>query len=364
MTVVGLGSGLFAATLGLIYWRFSGAMTFLYSNARIQARSKYLVGEAKLDSLIEAKSLSEFENSLQDSEYAEFLEGEKSLRSLHSKIEKGFIESVLELKRTSPEKLAPVFDAYLMFWEAKVLKTFYRMRFIQAQGAAQPEIDEQIVFPVGAVTGAMIKHLSETKTVADMRVVLSTTPYGGVFEKDYGNIEEFEVALDNVVYSNFVAMVKKLKVHDAEHIIRIFNTKFDTLNLLVLLKCEARDIDEDKRKRLLIGNNTPLFARADKLIHAKGVADLVELCRGTEYHKPLEAALQEYGKDKSLTHFEMELYKHHKKSVLDQELYHVQGPYPIFSYLTRKELEQRNLFVVSKGIESGFTPKEMRELVI
>ncbi len=359
LTLIGISSGLFAATLGVIYWAFAPQMPFLYSNARIQARSKYLVGDARIASLSDMKNLTEFINSMQDTEYADAIENPKNIRELHIAIEKGFINSIIELKETSPEKLNKLFDAYLMFWESKIIKTFYRQRFSKMDH----NIDDS-VFPIGTINANIIKHLHEAKTIADLKVVMNNTFYKEVFEKDYKNLEEFEVCLDNLVYKNFVEVISKIKVHDANEIIKIFNTKFDILNLLVLLKCEARDVDEEKRKKLLIENNTELAKRQDKLIYAKGVADLVELCKGLEYYPALEIALQEYAKDNSLSHFEMELMKYYKKSVLGKELYHSQGAYPLFSYLTKKELEQRNLLIISKGIDSGFTNKEIKELII
>jgi len=107
-----------------------------------------------------------------------------------------------------------------------------------------------------------------------------------------------------------------------------------------------------------------LFKRADDLVYAKGVKDLVDKCKGLEYHSVLETALAEYEVDKSLSHFEKELLKLYKKKVDSQELAHFQGPFPLIAFLVKKELEQRNLLIITKGIESGFSNQEIKELIV
>ncbi|MFH1390995.1 MAG: V-type ATPase subunit [Candidatus Diapherotrites archaeon] len=359
--ILGLSAGGLAAVLGITYMRVAPIIPFLYSNARINARANYMLSGTKIDSLAESKTTGEMVNSMTDSDYAQYIESTEDIWELHASIEKGFLESIKELQKSSPEQIHGIFNSYMGFWEAKIIKTFYRQRFTQKDFE---QIDKTIVFPVGTLTVDKIKRLNETKTIADMKVVLGTTVYSKAFDKEYDSLEEFEIAIDNIVFDEFVKSVQEAKIADKNVIINLFNTKFDILNLLVLLKCEARDIDEDKRKRLLIQNNSALFGRVDDLVYAKDVADLVEKTKGLPYYKVLEEALEIYNKDKSLSNFEKGLLKYYKNLVESQELAHFQGPFPLIAYLVKKELEQRNLLVISKGIEAGFTSSEIKELIV
>jgi len=359
--ILGLSAGGLAAVLGVTYWRVAPIMPFLYSNARVHARANYMLTEAKIDSLAEAKSTGEFVNALTDTDYAAYIESTESIRQLHASIEKGFLESLKELQKSSPEQIHEIFNAHMGFWEAKVIKTFYRQRFTQTNFEM---LDEIIAPSVGKLSPGMVKRLNETKSTADMKVVLSNTVYSRAFEKEYDSLEEFEIAIDNVVFEEFVKAVQEAKIADKKVIIDLFNIKFDILNLLVLLKCEARDVEEDKRKRLLIENNSALFGRLDDLVYAKGVADLVDKCQGLPYYNALQEALELYNKEKSLSHFEKALLKYYRNVVQSQELAHFQGSFPLIAYLIKKELEQRNLLTISKGIEAGFSSAEIKELVV
>ena len=72
----------------------------------------------------------------------------------------------------------------------------------------------------------------------------------------------------------------------------------------------------------------------------------------------------ELKKDKSLMHFEHELLKFYKELIEGQELAHTLGPYPLFSFLIKKEIEKRNMFVLSRGIDAKFSPEKIKEMVV
>lgn len=333
---------------------------FLYSNARIQARTKFLISNTKFIELAECNSLRELANSLRETEYAEELDKVdiNNLKQFQLALEKSFVASLIDLRDLSPNKLKDVFNAYLMFLEAKILKTIYRAV------SSNSKLDKMLVFPVGNITSELLRHLLEAKTIADLRVVLEATPYKSVFSKDYSSLEEFEVALEEFIFNNFVKTIQKTKIYEGKYIIEILNTKIDILNLLALIKFRIRGIEKEKQHKLLIYNKTKLCERFEDLINSKDFYSFVDVCKELPYYEALVKALEKYKKDSSLLHFEHELYSYYKRFVIDAELYHTLGPYPLFSYLTKKEIELRNLFIISKGIELKFTAEKIKELII
>jgi len=332
---------------------------FLYANSRIQARSNYTVKEHMVMELTEAKSLREFKSLLRETNYGEELEqaGEE-LRSVHIALEKGFLASILELLLLSPTKSQPLFLAYIQFFEAKILKVIYRAKLMGIP------IDEDLVYAVGDINANLLKHILETETTSDMGVVMGSTAYAEIFENKYENLEEFEVRLDGFVLNNLVDTIKKTKMHDGRYIIDIMNKKIDVLNLLALLKFRIRGIEKDKQKSLLIENKTELNLRFDELIKAETLKDIVDRLNGMPYHEPMAKAFLQYEKDNALSHFENELYRFFKRFVESNELAHTLGPYPLFSYLIKREIELRNLFVISRGIDASFSVEKIREMVI
>jgi len=332
---------------------------FLYANARIQSRTNYMVTDALLLSLIDTKSLKEFRSLLRETDYGEELEkNNEDLRSFHAAIEKGFISSILDLVKLSPKKSKPLFDAYLMFFEVKILKIVYRARFMKLK------VDEALVYSIGNINENLLKHLLATESIADMGVVMAPTIYAKIFEKKYETIEDFEVKIDEFILNNFVDIIKKTKMYDGRYITEILNKKIDISNISALLKFRIRGIEKEKQKALLIDNKTELCLRFDKIIGAETLKDFAEGFKGLSYYEPLKKAFEKYDEDESLSHFENELYGFFKKFVVGNDLGHTLGPYPLFSYLIKKELEQRNLFIISRGIDAGFSAEKIKEMVI
>jgi vacuolar-type H+-ATPase subunit C/Vma6 len=332
---------------------------FLYSNARIQARTPYMITEDMLSSLIESKSLKEFRNLLKDTAYAQELEKSKEdLRSFHIALEKGFIDSIKELIELSPEKSKPLFNSYIMFVESKILKIFYRARFVGAV------IDENLVYAIGIIDDNLIKHLSETKTLADIGVVMAPTIYSGIFAQKYDSLEEFEVAIDQFVLNKLISIIRITKMYDGRFIIDVLNKKIDILNILAILKFKVRGISKERQMKLLICNNTQVCTKLEALVNESNLTGFVELFKGLPYYEPMKRALDEYQKDNAISHFENELYKFFKREVIGNDLSHTLGPYPLFSYLIRRELELRNLFIVSKSIDAGFSAEKMKRMII
>ncbi|MBW2981217.1 V-type ATPase subunit [Candidatus Woesearchaeota archaeon] len=357
--VFGLSVLLVVVILLFVIRNVTPVSKFLYANARIQARSNFMVSEQLLTELTEAKSLKEFRSLLRDTEFGEELEkSSEGLRSFHSALEKGFINSIIELIELSPDKSKPLLNAYLMFLEAEMLKIIYRARLMKA------EIDESLVYPIGNINEERLRHLLGTESIADIGVVMAPTAYSEVFGKKYEKLEEFEVALDQFVFNNFVDVIQKTKMHDGRYIIDILNKKIDIFNILALLKFRIRNIEKEKQKNLLIDNKTDLCLRFDELIKAGTLKESVEALKGLPYHEPLTKALEKHEKDGSLSHFENELYRFFKEFVASNDLGHTLGPYPLISYLIKKELEQRNLFVISRGIDAGFSADKIKEMVI
>lgn len=333
---------------------------FLYANARIHARSNQLISSRKVEEFTDLKNLQELENSLRDTDYIEELEKlpKKDLKYFHKAIEKSFLNSILELKELSPKQAKPLFDAYLMFLEATVLKTIYRIKFYKNK------VDEHLIFEVGNINSILLKHLIEAESIADVNTVMSSTIYQEVFSKKYDSIEEFDVAVEEFVLNNFINVAKKTKMYESKLIIDIVNKKIDILNILALIKFRIRNIPKEKQIEYLIKNKTLLNERFKDLIYAETFNDFVNTAKGLPYYDALNKALNLYEKDNLLVHFEYELFKFYKEFVISQDIGHTLGPYPLFSFLIKKEIEKRNLFVLSRGIDAKFLPEKIKEMIV
>ncbi|MFH1642566.1 MAG: V-type ATPase subunit [Nanoarchaeota archaeon] len=332
---------------------------FLYANARIHARSNKMVSDQLLIELTDGKSLKEFSSMLKETLFKEELEKtDDQLRSIHTALENSFMESIIELGELSPEKSRNLLNSYFLFMEAKLLKIIYRAKLTKS------EVPDCLVHPVGNIDKNVLKHLLDAETIADISVVMVQTIYSEVFERKYSTLEEFEVSLDEYVLNKIVHIVKKTKMYDGEFIINIINLKIDLLNIMALLKFRIRNVSKDIQKKMLVNNKTELCSRFENLINAEKLKDFVEEFKGTDYYAAMNVAYEKHNKDKSLVHFENELYKMFKKNVVSNDLLHTLGPYPIFSHLIKMELILRNLFVISRGIDAGFASEKIKEMIV
>ncbi len=346
------------AVMGFVAIKVAPVSNYLYANARISARTNYCVPAQRYAQLSQSKSLNELINHLRETDYYFRLENAKTLHDVHSSIEQTFYEQLQDLNEFSPEDFQKILKAFIMFYEAKIIKTFYRQKI------TGNELDDKLLFEIGEIDLEKLNQLKEAKTLADIGVVLSNTEYAEVFKKDYFSLEDFETSLDNFTFNKYVETVNNSKIFDAESIVDIINYKLDISNILVLLKSIVRKVPEEKRKNLLIENNTALFRKADELVKVKTVEELVTETEGTRYFGVMKKSMDLYKKTNSLYDFEKTLLSSFKDHVGKSELQHVQGPYPLLAFLIKKELEARNLMIVSKGIESGFEPSEIMEMII
>ena len=331
---------------------------FLYSNARLMARTPFLI--KNWEDLIKATSLKEMASLLKETEYEEELDkiDVTDLKQLHTGFEKSYINSINELKTMSPKQIRPFFNSYLMLIEAKVLKTLYRAKF------SGHSIDKNLLFPFGTINHIILERLIECETIKDMMVVMEKTVYEPVFTKAHDTLEAFEVALDGFVLHNLAKVTQSLKIYESNYLQGIIEKRIDILNILALLKFRIRNIPKEKQIELLIQHKSDVSARFKELIHADELTDFVQLFKGLDYYEALNRALKSYQEENSYSHFEKELLEWFKTYVVDADLNHTLGPYPLLSYVIKKEFELRNLFIISKGIQAGMNANQIREMLL
>lgn len=350
--------------IALFWWLLSQNLPlipFLDANARVSARSAFLVKEQKLENLIEKKGLQEFISSLQNTPYFQYVSKAKDITDFHRGIERAFIDSVTEIRDISPDNFKKVINAYISIYEAKIIKAFFRTRFY----GQHQMLNEKNVFSVGIITKKLLEELFKTKSVEDIAVVLANTKYYPVLKKEFKSINEFESELDSFVFEEFVKAVKKNRSSFTMPVLKILNSKFDIMNILLVLKFQSRKIPKDKRFSLLIKNNSPFFKTVMlKLVLCETPEEMLKNLKGTQYFEAFSEALNEFKKDNSFSHFEYKLLKHHYAWVAGQELVYPQGPFPLIAFLSRKEAEKSNLLLLSKALFSKIPEKKVKEMIL
>ncbi len=353
MSLVMAISGIAAAVaiVGVTVYKTNAETAYLYANARVISRSSAIADKARLSQLAGSSTLQDFVNSLKDSEYAPYLENieKNNITQFNMALEEGFIQSLKDIRKISPAKFQKVFDIYQMIVEAKIIKTFYRSR------VSNTPIDKTLLAPIGSINPALMTHLHDTKSVADMKVVLRDSNYKEVFDSEYQSVEEFDLALEEHVIRSIDAVLMKSSFHNKDAILSIFTKRREIRQILTLIKCRLRE----KKIDIRIGS-----IDTKKALECKDMKEFVDLFANTEYSEVLQKALEESKSEESYYSFEKLLWQHYYERVTGTELRYSIGPYPLLSYIVKKEIEQKNLLIIAKGIASGMEKKDIEGMLI
>ncbi|MHA1911349.1 MAG: V-type ATPase subunit [Candidatus Kariarchaeaceae archaeon] len=353
--MIGLGTGTVLALAAAI-WRNAGQSSFLYANARMTSRQNLILDRSRLLQLAAIRNLPDFINQLKDTEFYKYMEqiNKNSITEFNMGIETGLIESLNEIKEVSPKKFKIVFDAFIKLYESKIIKTFFRSRF------SNIHIDRKLLEPIGAINPSLLTHLHDTKTIADIKLVLRDTDYESLFEQDFKSIEEFDLAIEKKVSDDIDNIIKNAKFYNKKTIMDIFKKRADIKKVLTLLKFRIRDKESTVVDEFIKIDGIDVH----KIVEAKDLNEFVECFKGTRYEEPLKKGLVGFEKNDNYFSFEKELLRYYRDSVVEKDLNYPIGPYPIVSYMTKKEIEQKNLLILAKGISSGLDKEELKEMII
>ncbi len=340
------GSITVAVALGTAIVINHGQSMFLYSNARLVGRN--LFNDDELISLASSRSLSAMVSSLKGSSYHDHIEKSEDLKTLNMGLERGFIHTINEVKKFAPKSFLPVLSYYDRVLETKILRTIFRAR----HNGIDSSLD--ILAPIANINPSLLRHLQDTKTIADMKVVLRNTPYHEVMEKAPESIEGFDLAVQDFMSRELDRSIKKMRMDDQRLIRDIFRTRQDINTILTIIKMRIRDVKKD----IPILTSLPI----DKAVTARSMDEFVDAFSGTRYHRPLSDALREF--QDNYYSFEKHLFRFLKKSILDHELRSPIGSIPLMAYLVKKEIEHKNLLIIAKGVDEGIGSKKIEEMLI
>ncbi|MCB9362375.1 V-type ATPase subunit [Candidatus Woesearchaeota archaeon] len=338
---------------GLLYYLIRNVMPmtpYIYANARIQARSSSMIDSREIQELASKKSLAEAVSALHSSEYGRRLEQVKDLNiaSVHRAIEGHYHDAIAEMLDLSPDEMKKVIVALSRTEEAKVFKAVYRAKYM---GTTQSEVQ-----PFGKLEGSLLMQLQSAKSVADFKVILAGSFWEPVVKKEYRSLQEFEVEAEQHLYNSLLMTIENSKLVDKLAIAQIIVTRVDSQNILAVLKAMIRD-----EAPMLININTDLHKRLKRLSQAKDIDEVLRALKHTPYLEAMTKAAEQFKKDGNYYHFEIELGRFQQKTLVDEEIAHTLGPYPLVAYLIKKEYEMRNLFLATKTIQ---TKRKLEEEMI
>jgi V/A-type H+-transporting ATPase subunit C len=265
-----------------------------------------------------------------------------------------------------------------MKFEANNVKAILRAK------EAELSVDEAMkyIVPVGRLDEARCRKILEnSKSVSDVVELLSELEYGPVLKEALRGHKEtrlllpLAVALDKYVYGKIWRAAGKLRGLDNKIAKTVIGIEIDAINIKVILRCRAMEINKDQIRRYIIPVSEVFGEKeledairaADMKSSIESLLESAKLAMARDYRYVLTDLLREYNEaSQSLSQLEMVL----DRGLLKTSLRMLKR-YTIFfniglilAFLNLKWFEVKNLRAIIRGVEDKIPPDKIRKLLV
>lgn len=342
-----------------------------YTNARVKSMKGRLIDPSTMDSLISARTQTEFLGILENTAYSKDVI-EAIMHGMYpTVIERAFNNNIArEFKdiRTSiigrPQELI---DIVLSRWDLFNIKTVLRGKKALT---SEQEIVRNLI-PAGSIDLISLEEISkqpDLKAAIDSMVVLGAgwfVKYGMLASEAYSeyqkdkNMSVIELALDKGHYGKIYEFLGKASDINDKMVLKITDMEVDILDLMTIFRICTMDLPKDKKENLIIEGGT-LKTKKKALLKCQKVEEVIaQVPSVSGLKKPLQRGLEKYA-EKGETAFYDEMEKELVKTALKMEI----SPLTIgviISYMWRKYTEVYNLRIAYRGLSVGLIESQIRK---
>lgn len=269
-----------------------------------------------------------------------------------------------KLRRISSPELALLINEYLKRKDIEDIKTVLRSVYTAVD---QKTAEENI-----SGTGTLNKHqLIALFKLGSIEKILQNIPFipferlsnaYKLFKVD-NSLAGLENALDRFYYRNLLEFTNRIP--NQGDIFKNFLLKeIEIVNLLTIIRLKHAEADRKTMISYLILTNDEHYQHLlSKLVDAD-IPTIIKLTQQYDYHDVLAAGLAHYEKTRSLIALEASLFTHLlKKSIhlLHQNLLSIDV---ILGFLLAKDMEVRNLRLITKGKRLGIDESFIEEQLV
>ncbi|MGC9517648.1 MAG: V-type ATP synthase subunit C [Methanomicrobiales archaeon] len=337
---------------------------YAYPNARVRARIGRLFTEKQFSEIIEAEGIEEVKNYLRGvTEYAQYVDKFPLEKALDSQL----AETYDVVARIAPGKIKPVFRALLKKWDIRNIKSLLTAKEV---GLSREETLDLMV-PFGEIT-ELLEKLIDAKDVIEVVTGLEGTEFAQVLEdslndyKDMDMLLPLEAALDKYYLDNLMKAVANPSDDSTTILNSYIGTQVDSTNLKIILRAKVDGLKYDDIQPYMVKKGYQIREwKLKDLMEAEDVAGVISSLESTDYANIMAEALSEYNATGSLEPFELALDKHVVSLAKDLSTKKPFGVGPIIAFISRKEIEIKNLKVIARGKrEIGFPVSKIKEMLI
>ncbi|MEA2037651.1 MAG: ATP synthase A1 subunit C [Nanoarchaeota archaeon] len=275
---------------------------------------------------------------------------------LEMAIKKNLSASFNKLRKISIDELKPLIDIYSKRKDIQDLKTILRAKYTEAN---ENEV-RKLIYAAGTLSRGHFMELFRMNTMEEILRKNNIVPFDYLkeaysrFEKE-NILIEIESALDRYYYEEVMNFTKSLP--ESGKMFREFlESEIEIKNIMMLLRLCRENMDsEEIKKHLIIIKHSAKNRLMRQLIRVNTIENITEMLDKTKYGQAIKAGIEKLKKEDTLIDIEIDLYNYLlKKSVL---LLH-QHPLSvdvILGYMFAKEVEIRNINLITKGKQLGLS---------
>ena len=337
---------------------------YLHPNARVRARKGRLFDEKQLSEIVETSNTEEIISYLRGfPDYAEYLDN----YSLDKALDMQLAETYDLVSRLAPKEVQKSFKVLSKKTDINNIKSLLTAKEVGL--SSEETID--LLIPAGSLYDDL-ERLSEVGSVSEVITGLDGTEYSSVLEDVIPIYEEkqmvlpLESALDKYYLNNLIKSTQVPGDENTEILYAFIGTQVDIVNLKLIIRAKDDNLDFDTISPYMIENGYKLRDwKLKDLMESQGVSGVISSLEGTKYAEVLAEPLNQYNDNGNASVFEKALDDYAAGYYNSLATKKPLGIGPIIGYLSKKEIEVRNLKIIARAKrEIDFPVEKLQEMLV
>lgn len=337
---------------------------YMSPNARIRARIGRLFNEKQISEIVEADNLEEVKNYLRGvPAYATYIEEYNLEKALDSQL----AETYDLVARIAPDAVKDTFEILLSKWDIRNLKSV----IIAKEAGLTAEETMDLLVPFGTLKESHDNFI-DAKDITEIINALEGTEYAQIMEdalpayQKTGMILPLEAALDKNYLDKLVKSVANPADENKSLLQSYIGTIVDSTNLKMILRAKVDGLKFDDLEPYIISSGYQLREwKLKELMESEDIDGVLSSLEGSDYSHVLANSVPEYSSTGSITPFEAALDENIRKVAKSISQKNTIGIGTIIGFLSRKEIEVRNLKIIVRGkTEQGFSNSMIKEMLV
>jgi V/A-type H+-transporting ATPase subunit C len=337
---------------------------YTYPNARVRARMGRIFNEKQFSEIIESGNIEEVKNYLRGyPDYAKYIDQyplEKALDTL-------LAENYDLVARITPENSRDAFKFLLKKWDIRNIKSIVIAKAVGLN--ADDTLD--LIVPYGDLTDKL-DALIEADNITEVLGALEGTEYAPILEdaipiyQETGMLLPLEASLDKYLLENLLRTVATPEDDNTSYLKNYVGDMVDSTNLKIILRAKVDGLKFEDIEPYMISDGYQIREwKLKDLLETEDVAGVVSGLEGSDYAAILSGAMADYNETGSISAFETALDNHVNDTAKKISLKNQFGIGPMIGFLSRKEMEIKNLKIIARGKrEEGYSPAQIKEMLI